>query len=101
MYQRYIGYVESSLFVLLLASLGQNEHPKNLSVSMAFNHVGTYLQQKSGRPGELYIAKAAENCGFLLVVPIISRTPTMLISPPYVNSETTFRHKKRASDSYK
>ena len=39
------------------------------------------LATNNGHPRELYIAKAAENCGFSLVVPIISRTPTMLISP--------------------
>ena len=67
---------------------------------MACDHAETHLQQTSGYPGELYIAKAAENCGFLLVVPIISRTPTRLISPPYVNSGTTFYTKKRASDQF-
>ena len=39
------------------------------------------LATNNGHPRELYIAKAAENCGFLLVVPIISRTPTKDISP--------------------
>ena len=39
------------------------------------------LATNNGHPRELYIAKAAENCGFSLVVPIISRTPTMDISP--------------------
>lgn len=58
------------------------------------------LATNNGHPRELYIAKAAGNCGFLLVVPIISRTPTKDISPPYVNSETTFYTKKRASDQF-
>ena len=39
------------------------------------------LATNNRHPRELYIAKAAENCGFSLVVPIISRTPTRLISP--------------------
>ena len=72
------------------------------------------LATNNGHPRELYIAKAAENCGFSLVVPIISRTPTRLISPPDVKIETTFfqrkffsttpynypqkQHKKRTSD---
>ena len=34
----YTGYVESSLFNLLLVRLGQNEHPKSLLVSMTFAH---------------------------------------------------------------
>ena len=52
------------------------------------------LATNNGHPRELYIAKAAENCGFSLVVPIISRTPTKDISPPYVKSGTTLDIKK-------
>lgn len=78
----YTGYVEFSLSILLLVRLGQNEHPKSLLFSKTSDHVSELTCNKiTVYPRELYIAKAAENCGFSLVVPIISRTPTMDISP--------------------
>lgn len=95
----YTGYVEFSLSILLLVRLGQNEHPKSLLFSKTSDHVSELTCNKiTVYPRELYIAKAAENCGFSLVVPIISRTPTKDISPPYVKSGTTLWHKKRAFD---
>jgi len=91
----YTGYVEFSLSILLLVRLGQNEHPKSLLFSKTSDHVSELTCNKiTVYPRELYIAKAAENCGFSLVVPIISRTPTKDISPPYVKSGTTLDIKK-------
>lgn len=76
----YTGYVEFSLSILLLVRLGQNEHPKSLLFSKTSDHVSELTCNKiTVYPRELYIAKAAENCGFSLVVPIISRTPVLLL----------------------
>lgn len=76
----YTGYVEFSLSILLLVRLGQNEHPKSLLFSKTSDHVSELTCNKiTVYPRELYIAKAAENCGFSLVVPIISRTPVYSI----------------------
>ena len=43
-----------------------------------------------------FIASSARWCSSYLETSLINRgrVPTMLISPPYVNSKTTFRHKK-------
>lgn len=96
----YTGYVEFSLSILLLVRLGQNEHPKSLLFSKTSDHVSELTCNKiTVYPRELYIAKAAENCGFSLVVPIISRTPvySTLMSTSGVNPDRRIRFRAISS----